>query len=118
MALPVTPPVAATGILEVVTYNRAEIDANEYEMDVESWFNASGLILVTLPDSYWLMVHDRVVSTVEKLANWAHKYSPIQLFNFKTVKNGYLYNEYANLLAITHAVWYHLGIGHMHHMQT
>jgi mediator of RNA polymerase II transcription subunit 23 len=94
------------------------MDANESNMDVESWLNASGLLLVTLPDSYWLVLHDRIVSTVEKLSTWSHKYSPLELFNFKTVKNGYLYNEYANLLALTHAVWYHLGIGHFDKIQT
>ncbi|ODN05213.1 Mediator of RNA polymerase II transcription subunit 23 [Orchesella cincta] len=118
MALPVTPTVAANGILEVMMCSRAEMDANEANMDVESWFNSTGLILVTLPESYWLLLHERIVSTIEKLSTWSHKYTPLQLFNFKTVKNGFLYSEYANLLAITHAVWYHLGIGHMHHIQT
>lgn len=118
MALPIEPSVVATGILEIMLCGRAEMDAKEANMDAESWFNATGLILVTLPDTYWLVLHEKIVSTVEKLSKWSHKYSPLTLFNFKKVKNGFLYNEYANLLAITHAVWYHLGIGHMHHIQT
>lgn len=118
MALPVAPEVVASEILDVLMSGRAEMDANEANMETESWFNATALILVALPDTYWLVLHERIVSTVEKFANWSHKYSPLQLFNFKTVKNGCLHNEYANLLAITHAVWYHLGIGHMHHVQT
>lgn len=118
MALPVVPVAAASGILEVMLCGRAEMDANENNVDVESWYNATGLILVALPDSYWLVLHERLISTIEKLSTWTHKYSPLQLFNFKTVKNGLLHNEYANLLAVTHSVWYHLGIGHMHHVQT
>jgi len=118
MALPVAPVSVANQILEVMMCSRAEMDANEANMDVESWFNATGLILVTLPESYWLVLHEKIVATIEKLTTWPHKYTPLQLFNFKTVQNGSLYSEYANLLALTHAVWYHLGIGHMHHIQT
>lgn len=67
--------------------------------------NATGLILVSLPDPYWLMLHDRLVSTVEiGLQTWSHNCSPLTLFNFKATFNGLLFNEYANLLAITHAV--------------
>jgi len=119
MALPVVPAVAGSGILEVVMQGRAVMDSRESSIeDMEAWFNATGLILVSLPDPYWLMLHDRLVSTVENLATWSHKYSPLLLFNFKTVYNGYLYTEYANLQAITHAVWHHLGSGHVHHIQT
>lgn len=86
--------------------------------DMEAWLNATGLILVALPDPYWLVLHDKLLSTVESLATWPHTYSPLTLFNFKATYNGHLYNGYANLLAITHSVWHHLGSGHVHHIQT
>jgi mediator of RNA polymerase II transcription subunit 23 len=117
MALPVVPTVVASAILEVVNQGRAVLDASESGAVIESWFNATGLILVSLPDPYWLVLHDRLIATVEKLSQpWIHTYSPLRLFDFKSVHESYLYSEYASLLGITHALWHHLGTGHIHHI--
>jgi mediator of RNA polymerase II transcription subunit 23 len=119
MALPVAPAVAGNKLLDAVVQARCSMDSKNSSIEeMESWFSATGLILVTLPDSYWLPLHDRLKNTVEELKTWNHKFSPLVLFNFKTVYNGLLYSEYANVLAITHAVWHHLGSGHVHHIQT
>ncbi|OXA58541.1 Mediator of RNA polymerase II transcription subunit 23 [Folsomia candida] len=119
MAIPVVPSLAGSAILDVVMLGRAMMNSKESSIeDMEAWMNATGLILVSLPDPYWLMLHDRLVSTVEiGLQTWSHNCSPLTLFNFKATFNGLLFNEYANLLAITHAVWHHLGSGHLHHIQ-
>ena len=125
MGLPVLPSVAAEAIINVVLQGKAVMAAaangNENSagpVDLECWFNAAGLILVSLPESYWLSLHDRLVTTIESLATWKHKHSPLTLFNFKAVNSNGLYSEYANLLGICHAVWHHLGTGHIHHILT
>jgi len=115
--LVVIPSVASSAILDVVTEGRALIAASESGAAIESWLNATGLILVSLPDPYWLVLHERLVDTIRKLESpWVHSYSPLRLFDFKAVQESYLYSDYANLLAITHATWHHLGTGHIHHI--
>jgi len=117
MALPVVPSQAASAIIQVVTQGRAFLDSTDMSTEqIEGWFSASGLILVSLPDSYWLVLHDKIMSTVEKLTSWSFKYSPLVLFNFKRVHNGFLYNEFSYLLALAHSVWHHLGTGHIYHI--
>lgn len=105
MALPAVASVAGSSLLDVVIHGRAMMNSKESSIeDMEAWMNAAGLILVSLPDPYWLVLHDRLVSTVENLKVWSHAGCPLTLFNFKATYNGHLYHEYASLLAITHAV--------------
>jgi len=120
MAIPVVPNIAGNKLLDAVVYGRSSMESRSPLSieDMESWFSGTGLILVSLPDSYWLPLHDRLKAVVDQLQAWPHKYSPLTLFNFKTVFNGHLFSDYANLLAITHSVWHHLGSGHVHHIQT
>jgi mediator of RNA polymerase II transcription subunit 23 len=118
MALPVVPQIIGSALLDVIIQARAMMDPKESSIeDMEAWLNCTGLILISLPDPYWLTLHERLVATVEKLSSWPHSHSPLTLFNFKATYNGHLFNKYANLLAITHSVWHHLGSGHIHHIQ-
>lgn len=116
LSIPVTPAVAASGLLDVIVHGRSFLRSDSIE-DMGGWMNAAGLILVSLPEPYWLVLHERLVTAVKSLENWKHQCSPLNLFNFKNTYSKKLYSEYANLLAITHSVWHHLGSGHLYQIQ-
>lgn len=68
-----------------------------------------------LPDSYWLVLHDRLVETMNSpaLQNWQYKRSPFDMFNFTEVNNAWLENKYVYMLALAHAMWHHAGVGQL-----
>lgn len=68
-----------------------------------------------LPDSYWLVLHDRLVEAMNSpaLQNWKYKRSPFDMFNFTEVNNAWLENKYVYMLALAHAMWHHAGVGQL-----
>lgn len=79
--------------------------------DIHQWVNAVGLILSALPVSYWSVLHDRLVSTLNELETWSFDCSPFRLFDFKETHAGLLHNNFSYMLALAHSVWHHAGPG-------
>lgn len=66
-----------------------------------------------LPDSYWTVLHDRLVETIScpKLALWDYSRCPFDMFNFTEVDNSWVVNKYVYVVAVAHAMWHHAGVG-------
>lgn len=79
--------------------------------EIHQWINAIGLILAALPVSYWSVLHERLLSTLDELETWNFDCSPFRLFNFKETHAGLLHNRFSYMLALAHSVWHHAGPG-------
>ena len=80
---------------------------------IQLWINCIGLVMSALPDSYWLVLHDRLVETITcpKLAEWDYNRSPFDMFNFTEVNNSWVENKFVYVLAVAQAMWHHAGVG-------
>ncbi|EFA00475.1 mediator of RNA polymerase II transcription subunit 23 [Tribolium castaneum] len=107
MALSAGPVAVANGLLDVVAKGYVTIPSS----DIHQWVNAVGLILAALPVSYWSVLHDRLVATLNELETWNFDCSPFRLFDFKETHAGLLHNNFSYMLALAHSVWHHAGPG-------
>ncbi|CAH0390346.1 unnamed protein product [Bemisia tabaci] len=116
MATPVPPSVVGNALLDVIVKGYNAIPSNEIHM----WINSIGLIMSALPDSYWLVLHDRLEEIVScpSLLEWKYRFSPFQLLNFKLTHNSLLPSKLAYTLALAHAIWHHAGVGHISTLPT
>lgn len=109
MALSAGPKVVASSLLDVVTRGYTAIPS----ADMHQWINAIGLVLAALPMSYWSVLLDRLLETLNELEQWPFDCSPFRLFNFEETHNGLLHNRFSYMLALAHSVWHHAGPGQM-----
>ncbi|BES98684.1 Mediator of RNA polymerase II transcription subunit [Nesidiocoris tenuis] len=111
MALPVSPSTVANSLLDVVVKGYTVVPPNQIQL----WINSVGLVMSALPDSFWVILQDRLVEviTCPKLTNWTYRNSPFQLFNFTATHNSLLDNKFSYTLALAHAIWHHAGVGHL-----
>ncbi|KDR22950.1 mediator of RNA polymerase II transcription subunit 23 isoform X2 [Zootermopsis nevadensis] len=109
MAVPVTPALVGTNLLDVVAKGYTVIPSNQIHM----WINSVGLIMAALPDSYWSVLHDRLVEviTCPQLTQWKYRNTPFQLFNFAATHDSLLENKFSYMLALAHSMWHHAGVG-------
>ena len=109
MSLPIAPNTIANNLLDVITKGFIVIPATKIQL----WINAIGIIMASLPDAYWTVIHDRLLSLItdKDMAEWSYEYSPFQLFSMKTTCDALLENKYSLTLALAHAIWYHAGAG-------
>ncbi|XP_046729572.1 mediator of RNA polymerase II transcription subunit 23 isoform X1 [Silurus meridionalis] len=84
--------------------------------NVTAWMNAIGLIITALPEPYWIVLHDRIVSVISSPAltsetEWVGY--PFQLLDFTACHQSYSEMYCSYVLALAHAVWHHSSIGQL-----
>jgi mediator of RNA polymerase II transcription subunit 23 len=95
--------------LNIDHFRYTVIPANQIHM----WINSVGLIMAALPDSYWSVLHDRLVEVITspQLTQWKYRNTPFQLFNFAATHDSLLENKFSYTLALAHSMWHHAGVG-------
>lgn len=83
--------------------------------EIHSWINVLGLLMTALPKAYWSVIYDRLQDIIKstKMTEWPYRFSPFDLFNFKTVREAMLEKNYVLLLAIAQSILHHSSIGQM-----
>ncbi|XP_036942158.1 mediator of RNA polymerase II transcription subunit 23 isoform X1 [Acanthopagrus latus] len=81
-----------------------------------AWMNAIGLVITALPEPYWIVLHDRIVSVISSPAltsetEWAG--CPFALLDFTACHQSYSEMNCSYVLALAHAVWHHSSIGQL-----
>lgn len=109
MAVPVTPTMVGNNLLDVVSKGYTVIPYNQIHM----WINSVGLIMAALPDSYWSVLHERLVEviTCPQIMQWNYRNTPFQLFDFSATHDSLLENKFSYTLALAHSMWHHAGVG-------
>ncbi|ROL44013.1 Mediator of RNA polymerase II transcription subunit 23 [Anabarilius grahami] len=84
--------------------------------NVTAWMNAIGLVITALPEPYWIVLHDRIVSVISSPvlsseAEWVGY--PFQLLDFTACHQSYSEMHCSYILALAHAVWHHSSIGQL-----
>ncbi|KAM5229166.1 mediator of RNA polymerase II transcription subunit 23 isoform 6-T6 [Ctenodactylus gundi] len=84
--------------------------------NITAWMNAIGLIITALPEPYWIVLHDRIVSVLSSSsltseAEWVGY--PFRLFDFTACHQSYSEMSCSYALALAHAVWHHSSIGQL-----
>uniref|UniRef100_A0A8C3BBA4 Mediator of RNA polymerase II transcription subunit 23 n=1 Tax=Cairina moschata TaxID=8855 RepID=A0A8C3BBA4_CAIMO len=84
--------------------------------NITAWMNAIGLIITALPEPYWIVLHDRIVSVINSPSltsetEWVGY--PFQLFDFTACHQSYSEMGCSYTLALAHAVWHHSSIGQL-----
>ncbi|XP_062428522.1 mediator of RNA polymerase II transcription subunit 23 isoform X5 [Rhea pennata] len=84
--------------------------------NITAWMNAIGLIITALPEPYWIVLHDRIVSVINSSSltsetEWVGY--PFQLFDFTACHQSYSEMSCSYTLALAHAVWHHSSIGQL-----
>ncbi|XP_066992222.1 mediator of RNA polymerase II transcription subunit 23 isoform X2 [Anabrus simplex] len=109
MAVPVSPIMVGKNLLDVVAKGYTVIPFNQIHL----WINSVGLIMAALPDSYWSVLHERLVELLScpQLTQWNYRNTPFQLFNFSATHDALLENKFSYTLALAHSMWHHAGVG-------
>ncbi|XP_074000495.1 mediator of RNA polymerase II transcription subunit 23 isoform X7 [Numenius arquata] len=84
--------------------------------NITAWMNAIGLIITALPEPYWIVLHDHIVSVINSPSltsetEWVGY--PFQLFDFTACHQSYSEMSCSYTLALAHAVWHHSSIGQL-----
>lgn len=118
MALPVVAAVVGNALLDVVLKGHTVLPRS----GIENWMNAIGLILTALPESYWVVLNDRILaelqgpylaapsSSASSSANGPRP-SILQLLSFSSNHSSITEVQCCYLMALVHAVWYHASVG-------
>ncbi|XP_078068990.1 mediator of RNA polymerase II transcription subunit 23 isoform X2 [Mustelus asterias] len=84
--------------------------------NITAWMNAIGLVITALPEPYWIVLNDRIVSVINSATltsdtEWVGY--PFQLFDFTACHQSYCEMYCSYVLALAHAVWHHSSIGQL-----
>uniref|UniRef100_A0A669B9N4 Mediator of RNA polymerase II transcription subunit 23 n=1 Tax=Oreochromis niloticus TaxID=8128 RepID=A0A669B9N4_ORENI len=84
--------------------------------NITAWMNAIGLVITALPEPYWIVLHDRIVSVISSPAltsetEWTGY--PFALLDFTACHQSYSEMNCSYVLALAHAVWHHSSIGQL-----
>lgn len=111
LSLPVGPTAVANNIIDVIVKGYTVIPQNE----IHGWINVVGLLLTALPKCYWSVIYDRLqdVMKSDKMTDWPYRFSPFEMFNFKSVTEAMIERKYVLLLAVAHSILHHSSIGQM-----
>lgn len=109
MSLPLSPKIIANNLLDVITKGFVVIPLHQIQL----WINAIGLTIAALPESYWVILHERIIELIkcQEMCDWRYSHTPFQLFSLSVTNEAMLENKFSLTLAIAHAVWYHAGVG-------
>ena len=67
-----------------------------------------------LQETYWISLNNRIVETLCSLPLTVQGgCQPFQVFNFTTSQTVFAEQHMTYLLALSHAVWHHAGIGQL-----
>lgn len=109
MALPRTPTVVAHNLLDVVFIGHKAIARS----NVLEWLNAIGLILTALPDTYWLVLNERLLQALNSTFLTTNP-TPSDLFrqlDFAGLHHSVSEPQLAYLIALAHSVYHHASVG-------
>lgn len=111
LALPVRPQVVASSLFDVIVKGYPCIPPKK----VAAWINAIGLIFAKLPEAYWAVMYDRLqeVLVSAPMLNWTYRYSPFEMFNFRTVTQAMLDRTYVSTLAVSQSILHHLQLAQL-----
>ncbi|KAK3090128.1 hypothetical protein FSP39_009382 [Pinctada imbricata] len=110
MALPTNGATVGGALLEVVLRNCTQLPREK----IMSWMNAVGLLLTALPDTYWMSLNTKIAEVVTSPPLTIQGMcQPFQLFNFTESMTVLAEQNCTYLLALSHAVWHHAGIGQL-----
>ncbi|XP_059691451.1 mediator of RNA polymerase II transcription subunit 23 isoform X6 [Gavia stellata] len=112
MALAVSGKDVGNALLNVVLKSQPLVPRE----NITAWMNAIGLIITALPEPYWIVLHDRIVSVINSPSltsetEWVGY--PFQLFDFTACHQSYSEMSCSYTLALAHAVWHHSSIGQL-----
>uniref|UniRef100_A0ACB8GDD5 Mediator of RNA polymerase II transcription subunit 23 n=2 Tax=Sphaerodactylus townsendi TaxID=933632 RepID=A0ACB8GDD5_9SAUR len=112
MALSVAGKDVGNALLNVVLKSQPFVPRD----NITAWMNAIGLIITALPEPYWIVLHERIVSVVNSPSltsetEWVGY--PFQLFDFTACHQSYSEMCCSYTLALAHAVWHHSSIGQL-----
>lgn len=111
LSLPVGPQVIANNVIDTIVKGYTVIPQEH----IHCWINGIGILMAALPESYWSVIYDRIHDLLisPKMLEWKYRFSPFELFNFKTVQEAILEKSYVLLLAIAHSILHHSSIGQL-----
>ncbi|KAI1287629.1 Mediator of RNA polymerase II transcription subunit 23 [Halotydeus destructor] len=109
MALPVSASAIANNLLNVILVGHKVVTKET----IESWMNAIGLILTALPDSYWSVLMDKIVETLQSpiLAKAGQIKEPFELMDFCSNIGSSNEVQLGYVIGLSHAVWHHASVG-------
>ncbi|XP_062952280.1 mediator of RNA polymerase II transcription subunit 23 isoform X4 [Cynocephalus volans] len=112
MALAVSGKDVGNALLNVVLKSQPLVPRE----NITAWMNAIGLIITALPEPYWIVLHDRIVSVISSPSltsetEWVGY--PFRLFDFTACHQSYSEMSCSYTLALAHAVWHHSSIGQL-----
>ncbi|XP_055120215.1 mediator of RNA polymerase II transcription subunit 23 isoform X8 [Symphalangus syndactylus] len=112
MALAVSGKEVGNALLNVVLKSQPLVPRE----NITAWMNAIGLIITALPEPYWIVLHDRIVSIISSPSltsetEWVGY--PFRLFDFTACHQSYSEMSCSYTLALAHAVWHHSSIGQL-----
>ncbi|KAA0709014.1 Mediator of RNA polymerase II transcription subunit 23 [Triplophysa tibetana] len=112
MALAVTGKDVGNALLNVVLKSQPLVPRES----ITAWMNAIGLVITALPEPYWIVLHDRIVSVISSPvlsseSEWVGY--PFQLLDFTACHRSYSEMHCSYVLALAHAVWHHSSIGQL-----
>ncbi|XP_033263083.1 mediator of RNA polymerase II transcription subunit 23 isoform X6 [Orcinus orca] len=112
MALAVSGQDVGNALLNVVLKSQPLVPRD----NITAWMNAIGLIITALPEPYWIVLHDRIVSVISSPSltsetEWVGY--PFRLFDFTACHQSYSEMSCSYTLALAHAVWHHSSIGQL-----
>nr|XP_039249771.1 mediator of RNA polymerase II transcription subunit 23-like [Styela clava] len=113
MALPMQPESVGLALMEVVLKMQSVIERKYVMM----WTNAVALLLTTLPEIYWKPLHTELVNVIQSPALNSSAVGmteyPYYLLKFSDQHLSFSDHSCTRLLALTHVVWHHMGIGQL-----
>ncbi|KAH9498459.1 Mediator of RNA polymerase II transcription subunit 23 [Bulinus truncatus] len=115
MALPVPAQTVGEALIDVSLKPSSLLPAQK---DMMSWYNAAGLILTALPESYWSVLNDRILKAITSpmLEIPAAHHSPFKILNVSLSHLQNAEHQCSTILELCHGVWHHAGIGQLSHL--
>ncbi|XP_012943009.1 mediator of RNA polymerase II transcription subunit 23 [Aplysia californica] len=115
MALPVPAQTVGEALLDVSLKPSSLLPPQK---DMMSWYNSVGLILTSLPASYWSVLNSRILEAIMSpmLVNPAAHHSPFKILNVSLSHLQNAEHQCSTVLELCHGVWHHAGIGQLSHL--
>ena len=109
MALPKAGQAVGTALLDVILKSNIQLNREK----LMGWMNAVGLIITALPESYWTVLNDKIIEMMKSPVLMNLGKSFYQTFDFIACQNMHVESSCSYMVALTHAVWHHAGIGQL-----
>ncbi|KAK0059322.1 mediator of RNA polymerase II transcription subunit 23-like isoform X2 [Biomphalaria pfeifferi] len=115
MALPISAQSVGEALIDVSLKPSSLLPPQK---DMMSWYNAVGLILTALPESYWSVLNDRILKAITSpmLESPAAHHSPFKILNVSLSHLQNAEHQCSTILELCQGVWHHAGIGQLSHL--